>query len=143
MIFQCNTFKLSGYWLTHQILLARETLETIETLEQGVKFVQLTTKTPGRCLWCCSGVFIVSSEQTSHFSLVALLFTLSMYVFKKNGGMYFWDCRFSRSKDRNIRKLCFEDWYLKDALWIIKFWVIQLQSTTHKIQFWVTWFRCT
>ena len=40
---------------------------TIETLEQGVKYVQ----------WCRSGVFIVNFEHISHLVLVFLLLTLS------------------------------------------------------------------
>ena len=41
---------------------------TIETLEQGVKKVQI----------CCSGAFIVSFEHISHLFQVFLLLTLNM-----------------------------------------------------------------
>ena len=48
---------------------------TIETLEQGVKYVQkLTIKTPERRR---SGVFIVNFEHISHLVVVFLLLTLS------------------------------------------------------------------
>ena len=55
---------------------------TIETLEQGVKYVQscskLTTTVPERCQWRRSGIFIVNSEYISHLVTVFLLLTLNM-----------------------------------------------------------------
>ena len=39
---------------------------TLETLEQGVKYVQ-------RRHWRCSGVFIVNFEHISHLAMVFLL----------------------------------------------------------------------
>ena len=51
---------------------------TIETLEQGAKYVQSQQwghRKDGR-----SGVFIVNLEHISHFVLVFLLFTLSMNI---------------------------------------------------------------
>ena len=50
----------------------------IETLGQGVKYVQSTIRTPERCHWCRSGVFIVNFEHISHLVLVLLLLTLKM-----------------------------------------------------------------
>ena len=55
---------------------------TIETLEQGVSMSKVTTKTPERRHWHCSGVFIVNIGHISHLVLVFLLLTLS----KKNAG---------------------------------------------------------
>ena len=49
---------------------------TIETLEQGMKYIQ-TIKTPERRHWR-SGAFIVDFEHISHLVLVFLLLTLSM-----------------------------------------------------------------
>ena len=48
---------------------------TIETLEQGVKYVK-TTMTPERQDWRRSGVFIVNFEHILHLVLVFLLLTL-------------------------------------------------------------------
>ena len=39
---------------------------------------KLTVKTPERPHWCCSGVFIVNLEHTSHLVLMFLLLTLNM-----------------------------------------------------------------
>ena len=51
---------------------------TIETLEQGVKYVlKLMIKTPERRHWRRSGIFIVNFEHISHLVLVFLLLTLS------------------------------------------------------------------
>ena len=47
---------------------------TIETLENGVACSKLTIKTPQRCHWRRSGVFIVNFEHISHLFLVLLLF---------------------------------------------------------------------
>ena len=41
-------------------------------------YSKLTIKTPERCHWRCSGVFIVNSEHISHLVLVLLLLTLNM-----------------------------------------------------------------
>ena len=38
---------------------------------------KLTIKTPERCHWRCSAVFIVNFEHISHLALVFLLLTLS------------------------------------------------------------------
>ena len=47
---------------------------TIKTLEKGVKYVKKAIKTPERCHWRCSAVFIVNFEHISHifsnFSIV-------------------------------------------------------------------------
>ena len=43
---------------------------TMETLEQGVKYVQ--------CQWRCFGVFIVNFEHILHLVLAFLLLTLIM-----------------------------------------------------------------
>ena len=52
---------------------------TIETLEQGVKYVQkLTIKTPERHHRRFSGFFIVNFERISHLALVFLMLTLNM-----------------------------------------------------------------
>ena len=40
-------------------------------------YLKLTIKTPERCDWRHSGVFIVNFEHTSHLALVFLLLTLS------------------------------------------------------------------
>ena len=45
---------------------------TIETLEQGVKYVQFNSKTPGRCHCRRSGVFVVNFEHISQILLVFL-----------------------------------------------------------------------
>ena len=52
---------------------------TIETLEQGVKYVQskLAIKTPERCQWHRYGVFIVNFELILHLFLVYLLLTVT------------------------------------------------------------------
>ena len=39
---------------------------------------KLTTKTPERCIWHRSDVFIVNFEHISHLALVFLLLTLNM-----------------------------------------------------------------
>ena len=44
----------------------------METVEQGVKYVQRTTQ------WYSSGVFIVNFEHILHFILVFLWLTLNM-----------------------------------------------------------------
>ena len=50
---------------------------TIETPEQGVKYVQsYALKTPEPRQWRRSGVFIVKFEHISHLALVFLLLTL-------------------------------------------------------------------
>ena len=41
-------------------------------------YSKLTIKTPERCHWRCSGVFIVNSEYISHLVLVFLLLTFNM-----------------------------------------------------------------
>ena len=53
---------------------------TIETLEQGVKYVKVNKKnnTPERRHWRRFGVFIVNFEHISHLVLVFLLLTLNM-----------------------------------------------------------------
>ena len=52
---------------------------TIETLEQGVKYVQKwTIKTPKRRHWRRSDVFIINFEHVLQLDLVFLLLTLSM-----------------------------------------------------------------
>ena len=53
---------------------------TIETLEQNVKYVQLTRKTLERRQWRRSGVFLVNFEHISHLALVFLLLTLNMQL---------------------------------------------------------------
>ena len=50
---------------------------TIETLEQGVKYLKLTIKTPERPQWRRAGVCIVNFELISNLVLVFLLLTLS------------------------------------------------------------------
>ena len=50
----------------------------IETLEQGLKYVKLTIKTPERRHWCCSGLFTVNLEHISHLVLVFLLLILTI-----------------------------------------------------------------
>ena len=51
---------------------------TIETLEQGVKYLKkLTMKTPERSQCRGSVVFIVNFEHISHLALVFLLLTLN------------------------------------------------------------------
>ena len=52
---------------------------TIETLEQGVKYVQskLAIKTPERCQRRRYGVFIVNFEHILHLFLVYLLLTVT------------------------------------------------------------------
>ena len=51
---------------------------TTETLEKRCEICsKLTIKTPERCHWRRSGVFIINSEHISHFFLVFLLLTLS------------------------------------------------------------------
>ena len=41
---------------------------------------KLTIKTPERCCWHCSGVFIINFEHISHLFLVFLLLTLSRHM---------------------------------------------------------------
>ena len=50
---------------------------TIETLKQGVKYVQLIIKTPERRHWSRFGVFIVNFEYILYFVIVFLLLTLN------------------------------------------------------------------
>ena len=53
-------------------------VNNIEKLEQGVKHVQKSTiKTPERCQWRRSGIFIVNFEHISHFVLMFLSLTLN------------------------------------------------------------------
>ena len=49
----------------------------METLEQCVKYSQVTIKTPERCQWRRSGVFIVNFEHASDIALVFPLLTLN------------------------------------------------------------------
>ena len=44
------------------------------------KSSKLTIKTPERCHWRHSGVFIINFEHISHFVLVFLLLTLNMLL---------------------------------------------------------------
>ena len=46
------------------------------TLEKDATYIQLTIKTPERCQWRRSGIFIVNFEHISHIFLVFLLLTL-------------------------------------------------------------------
>ena len=81
-------YTLSWIWLYWTIYCTQSAIAysklTIETLEQGVKYVQSYQ-------WHCSGVFIVNFDHISHLVLVFLLLTLSKqmpagYTIQKSAG---------------------------------------------------------
>ena len=70
----------------------------IETLEQGVKYVQSNnkdTRTTDRRYWRRSGVFIINFEHISYLVIVFLLLTLNMTT---PVGMSFTNCAKNHSK---------------------------------------------